>query len=249
MVFDVDHLDKAPELLAKHLGQAPHQSSRRDDPGRGHYLFLQPEHGIIGNSTGQLGGDWGEVRGNNGVIIAAPSTHTEGGFYQWQRTGPVPPLPDELDEALPTGTPGEAAATDAQVAKFLREHNSSQRPEVLHGFKQALLKKIEARESRHVSAVSVVTGAFKEARAGYYPAQAAVDMLKPILVNAVQLEPRKRTAVQLAATEWNGIVAWASHQQTPPTSGRSANELRTCPTTSSGSTPSPPTTPRPAMST
>ena len=40
----------------------------------------------IGNSPGRLGGAWGEIRGLNGVIIAAPTPHPEGGRYRWERT-------------------------------------------------------------------------------------------------------------------------------------------------------------------
>jgi hypothetical protein len=85
VVFDVDNPDKLPDVLRKHLDMAPFQSTRPDVPGRGHYLFLQPTGRSIGNSTGRLGGGWGEVRGLNGVIIAAPSWHPEGGHYKWVR--------------------------------------------------------------------------------------------------------------------------------------------------------------------
>jgi hypothetical protein len=85
VVFDVDHLDKVPPVLAKYLSTAPYQSTRPDTPGRGHYIFRQPPGRMIGNSGGRLGGAWGEVRGLNGVIIAAPSWHPEGGEYRWER--------------------------------------------------------------------------------------------------------------------------------------------------------------------
>ena len=85
VIFDVDRPAKLPDLLRKHLDTAPFQSTRPDVPGRGHYVFLQPPGRTIGNSTGKLGGAWGEVRGLNGVIIAAPSWHPEGGEYRWVR--------------------------------------------------------------------------------------------------------------------------------------------------------------------
>jgi hypothetical protein len=43
VVFDVDYFDKVPAVLARHLDAAPYQSSRPEVPGRGHYLFQQPE--------------------------------------------------------------------------------------------------------------------------------------------------------------------------------------------------------------
>jgi hypothetical protein len=85
IVFDVDAPDKVPPVLAKYLATAPFQSTRPDVPGRGHYVFLQPPGRTIGNGGGGLGGAWGEVRGLNGVIIAAPSHHPEGGEYRWVR--------------------------------------------------------------------------------------------------------------------------------------------------------------------
>ena len=211
LFFDVDRPEAVPPVLSKYLADTPHQCSRPETPGRGHYPFLQPADRLIGNGTGKLGGSWGEVRGLNGVIIAAPTPHPAGGLYRWERTGLVAPLPDELAAALPTGTPAEDAATDAQIAAFLKAHNDSRRPEVLHGFKRAFLKKVEAGESRHDTACSVMAGAFKEARAGYYPAQAAIDIMRPIFLSAVGLGTNKRTGAN-AAGEWAGIVAWAVGQ-------------------------------------
>jgi len=85
VVFDVDNPDKLPDVLRRHLATAPFQSTRPDVPGRGHYVFLQPPGRTIGNRPGRLGAAWGEVRGLNGVIIAAPTPHPEGGLYRWER--------------------------------------------------------------------------------------------------------------------------------------------------------------------
>jgi Bifunctional DNA primase/polymerase, N-terminal len=85
VVFDVDDPDKLPPVLAKYLPTAPFQSTRPDQPGRGHYVFLQPPGRTIGNGGGRLGKAWGEVRGLNGVIIAEPSYHADGGHYRWVR--------------------------------------------------------------------------------------------------------------------------------------------------------------------
>lgn len=102
VIFDIDHPDKVPEVLARHLDEAPFQSSRPGQPGRGHAVFAVPPGRKIGNRTAGLGGDWGQVRGLNGVIIAFPSRHeSPEGEYRWVRTGPVPVLADELAELLP----------------------------------------------------------------------------------------------------------------------------------------------------
>jgi hypothetical protein len=84
VVFDVDEPEALPEVLSRHLSSAPFQSTRPDSAGRGHYVFAMPSGRTIGNSTGRLGGAWGEVRGLNGVIMAAPSVHPDGGLYEWE---------------------------------------------------------------------------------------------------------------------------------------------------------------------
>ncbi|MGH3635439.1 MAG: bifunctional DNA primase/polymerase, partial [Mycobacterium sp.] len=213
-VFDVDSPDQFPEHLRHHLFTAPYQSTRPGETRRGHYLFATPPGRTLGNSTGKLGGVWGEVRGLNGVIIVAPSVHAEGGEYRWQRTGPLPVLPNEIAELLPDAATAVDAATDAAVAAFLAEHQTATRPDIINGLKKAFSDKIEAGESVHMSAVSTVTGALKEARAGYYPAAAALDTLKPVFLNAVALggstgEVRTGT---VAESEWAGILAWAVAQ-------------------------------------
>ena len=46
---------------------------------------------------------WGEVRGQNGIIVVEPTEHekaAQGGQYRWQRTGTAPRLPDELAACL-----------------------------------------------------------------------------------------------------------------------------------------------------
>jgi hypothetical protein len=215
VVFDVDDPDKLPDVLRKHLDAAPFQSTRPDTPGRGHYLFLQPPGRTIGNGTGRLGPAWGEVRGLNGVIIAAPSFHAEGGEYRWAPMNrPVPVLPNELAELLDDTTPAEDAATDAQVAKFLKTHKGAERPGILAGWVTALQQHFET-GSRHNGAVSVTTGAAKEARAGYFPAQVAFDTLRPMFITTATRPPtgneHQRTEAE-AIGEWNSIIAWAVAQ-------------------------------------
>ncbi len=214
VVFDVDQPGKLPDILTKHLGSAPCQSTRPDTTGRGHYVFAMPPGRVIGNGTGRLGGAWGEIRGLNGVIIVEPSEHPDGGEYRWERTGTVPVLPNELAELLYDAVPGEDAATDAQVAAFLAEHTSATRPSILNGWISALNTRFEA-GSRHNAAVSVTVGALKEAAAGYLNARTVVETLGAMFVAAATRPPtggeRQRTE-QAAADEYRAIVAWAVGQ-------------------------------------
>jgi putative DNA primase/helicase len=214
VVFDVDQATKVPEILATYLESAPYQSSRPDEFGRGHYVFGMPPGRTLGNGTGSLGGEWGEVRGLNGVIVVAPSEHAEEGHYRWVRAGLVPPLPEEIAEQLDDASPARDAATDEQVTAFLAEYTEATRPEILHGWRKALEHHFET-GSRHEGAVSVTTGALKEARAGFFSAQAVMDILQPMFVAAATRPPtggeRQRTQRQ-AEDEYKGVLAWSVAQ-------------------------------------
>ena len=67
---------------------------------RGHYLWLLPDDGReYGNSAGVFG-QYGEFRGQNGVIIVAPTKHpdaaTKGGVYAWRKVGQLTVMPEVL---------------------------------------------------------------------------------------------------------------------------------------------------------
>lgn len=214
VVFDVDQPDKLPDILTKHLGSAPCQSTRPDTPGRGHYVFGQPPGRVIGNGTGRLGGAWGQVRGLNGAVIAAPTEHPDGGEYRWERTGSVPVLPDGLAELLDDASPATDAASDAQIAAFLAEHTAANKPGLINGWISALRNKFET-GSRHNGAVSVTTGALKEAAAGYLNARTVIETLGPMFVTAATRPPtggEKQRTERAAVAEYRAIVAWAVGQ-------------------------------------
>ena len=75
VAIDVDNPDKLHPAIRQAIDQyhPPYQSTRVNVPGRGHYVFAMPEGRRLGNSLGDLGNGWGEIRGLNGVIIVAPS--------------------------------------------------------------------------------------------------------------------------------------------------------------------------------
>ena len=223
LVADVDYPDRLPEVLDKVIADAapPYQTTRDGDPRRGHYVFAQPPGRMLGNGTGKLGGAWGEVRGLNGVIIVAPSPHDEadqGGRYRWEQTGAVPVLPECVAELLHDATPGEDAATDEQVQAFREAHTGTERVELLDVWCALYARKVADGESRHDRMLSVLAGACKEARAGYFPATAAVDRLEAAFLAAVAAPPqpgskqRNARAGSTAAGEWLGILAWAVGQ-------------------------------------
>jgi hypothetical protein len=221
--FDVDNPEKLPEVLRRHLDSTPFQNTRPDQPERGHYVFGMPAGRMLGNGLGRLPKGWGEIRGLNGVIIVAPND--DGRF--WKRTGAVPLLPDEIAELLDDASPAEDAATDTAVEAFLGEHIEASRPGILAGMVSALRIHFEDGESRHQSTVSVLTGAMKEARAGYYSAQHAVDSIKSMFLAEVAKPPisDKQGAARIGAvaeSEFNGILAWGIGQA----NGADPDEIR-----------------------
>lgn len=221
VVFDVDDPDRIPDLLAAHLHGPlcpPHQSSRPDQPGRGHYAFLQPRGRTIGNSTGRLGKGWGEVRGKNGVIIAAPSRHAredDGARYEWLGTGDVPTLPAELAELLPDSGATTDAASDEEVRRFIATYTDGRAPGKLQGPVKKYADLLEEGGSRHQELVSVACWAMREVVAGWYPAAAAIDALNEAFVEAaaIRRKPTDRVLDRTQAeAEADGVFAWAIAQ-------------------------------------
>jgi Bifunctional DNA primase/polymerase, N-terminal len=222
LALDVDYPDRVPDVLATAIRDhaPPHQSTRTNVPGRGHYLFAMPEGRTLGNGTGRLGGTWGQIRGLNGVVIVEPSLHDnadEGGRYAWDSVGSVPVLPDPVAVLLDDASPAEDAATDAQVAAFLLEHTGNARPELLPGWVTTFTRKVAAGESRHDRMVSVCAGAMKEARAGLIPARLVADTLHSVFVEAVGKPPTSKGQGPArhgakARSEYAGILAWAVAQ-------------------------------------
>jgi hypothetical protein len=217
VAFDVDRPSAVPYMLREWLaaGIAPFQSTRTGDDLRGHYLFASLEGRAYGNSSGRLGSEWGEVRGRNGIIVVAPTTHAkadEGGRYHWERTGPVPVLPYDLDQRLPQARAQGVGAVDLQdVEDFLKAHNGSLVPDLLFDRLQTMRSWIAQNRSRHDSARSTLTWVLREAMAGLYGAETAVvEVLNQF---ALAKPPEEWTS----ANEFTDMVRWAiaQVQQTP----------------------------------
>ncbi|WP_343709724.1 bifunctional DNA primase/polymerase [Mycobacterium sp.] len=230
IVLDVDDPEHVPdEVLLVMQSDAPYQSSRPDTPTRGHYLLLNDTGHRIGNSLGKLATahKWGEIRGANGVIIAAPTVHPEGGHYRWIRTGAVPPIPDFLADMLPESTTPEDTATDAQVKAFLDAHNDGTMLEAITGLANALTAKLDRRASCHMSTLGVVTDAMAEASAGLYPARRALEALWPIYRKTATTgtSTGRVLTVRKARSDFAGITAWAIGQA-PAKAERAAERVR-----------------------
>lgn len=214
LVLDVDDYSRLPDVARDAIDalQPPFQSTRSDDPRRGHYVFAQATGRMIGNGAGSLGKGWGEVRGRNGVVIVEPTQHekrdSHGARYSWQRTGPVPhsePLCDALPDAADSADP----ATDAAVEAFLAEHTEAIRPALLQPVLHKFDADVAAGGARHDALRDCSLWAAREARAGLYSAGAARDALWSRFHAAMLAKP---TADRFPASEFRGVFAWAVAQ-------------------------------------
>jgi hypothetical protein len=216
IVFDVDNPEAVPDVLRRHLGSASFQSTRSNDPERGHYVFRLPRGRRFGNSTGALGGGWGEVRGANGVIILAPSFHdksAEGGRYLWRRQCDPTTLHAELCDALVEATPGEVALTNAALDRFLADHTEANQPGRLQGQINWFRAEVERGESRHHSIVEALCWAFRESVVGAYPAADARDELEAAFQASLVDAPGPNAISRpYRRSEFEGAAAWAAAQ-------------------------------------
>lgn len=214
VVLDIDNPDAVPDVIAQHAAAAPAQQTRPDMPGRQHLVYAVPSGRHLGNGNGKLGGAWGEVRGQNGIIVVAPSHHPDGGEYRWVRTGPVPQLPDDIDALLPSADANDAdSATDAQVVAFFDRHNAASNPGLLRAVANRWGERMAQGESRHNTAASLAAWAMDEAQAGVYPAREADTTLSALFMlaktSAAHAGGRPLVSPRAAAQAWMGIRAWA----------------------------------------
>ncbi|GII84579.1 hypothetical protein Ssi03_25690 [Sphaerisporangium siamense] len=220
IVFDVDRPEALPSLMVAALGvvPGPFQSTREGDERRGHYFYAAPPGRVLGNRLGGLGKGWGEVRGKNGIVVVAPSTHekkSEGGRYHWVRTGSLPLLPQPVAAELPDAGDSADAATDGEVRAFLDRHTARERPELLHGVLTQVATALATGESRHGIALRATAGAMREAAAGLYPALEAATALLEAFTRAMATsrDGSERTLTWAQARgEFMGILAWAVAQ-------------------------------------
>lgn len=213
LVMDVDKPQAMPPLLrdAIALLDPPFQSTRANDPERGHYVFLMPDDRMISAGLGELGKGWGEVRGRNSVIIVQPTRHEkvdEGGRYLWQRTGEVPYSP-ELAAALPDAADSADPATDAVVSAFLAANTDDEQPALLGVVLERFDADVAAGGARHDALRDCAIWACREAYAGRYPAKRAMESLWRRFSKAMKANP---TPGRFPSSEFRGVFAWAVAQ-------------------------------------
>ncbi|HWF70600.1 MAG TPA: bifunctional DNA primase/polymerase [Mycobacterium sp.] len=189
LVIDVDHPENVPARLRDHLDRAVFRRTTTDpDSKRGHYIYRLRPGERFGGGLGKLkrpkGESWGEVRCYGGAIILAPSTHprsAEGGAYTAGPDEPIPYRPDEIAAKLNAvaGVHNHEALTpaelDAKAEAFLNAYTDDREPYAL----APILNKFDATPGgRHGSMWDALCWALREAKAGRFPAQRAVDDLR-----------------------------------------------------------------------
>ena len=188
IAFDVDDPSQIPNRLREWimLENVPFQSTRTNDPLRGHYIFATPEGSNYGNSKGLLKGAWGEVRGKNGIVVASPTPHSkqaEGGQYVWKRTGIVPLLPYALQRLLPEARYQSVQCIDMTEANnFFTKHTNDECGQLLET-RLADGKSWFLRGSRHDACRDLLLVCMIDARAGLYDAKAAVESIANLFVS------------------------------------------------------------------
>jgi P4 family phage/plasmid primase-like protien len=223
VVFDVDHPDLVPEVLAKvlwknwddpveeRLARVPYQSTRPDQPGRGHYLILQPLDRVLGNGHGDLGTDWGEVRGNNGIIVVEPTQHESDGLYRWEMVGVVPSLDDpDLNAALPSVDASKeevGPASDERVEAFWAKSEGSDNSNLMKGPLREFEREVSAGASRHDTACKHACQLMREGLMGYYSAREAANELFKLFNARLAGTPGR-----FPGPEFKSIIAWAVGQ-------------------------------------
>ncbi|MFC9790861.1 bifunctional DNA primase/polymerase [Rhodococcus sp. NPDC127528] len=207
--LDIDDLDELSEKYRTALASGLVQHTRTIGD-RGHYVFTVKPGEEFGNGAGAFR-VWGEVRGKNGVIIASPTVHpTTGGRYHWDGGGEVPSLPDVLRQCLSSAGDEAEPLTREQLATFYSEYASTDRPKALDGVLTMYTNAVSAGGSRHEALVNALPMAFREAVAGFYPAQLAADRLCEAFVQSFEGEVVGRRSP--APNEFARIAEWAAAQ-------------------------------------
>lgn len=222
VAFDFDHLtfvvlaEAGRDDIADALANAGGINGTRKpeiSTERAHYLFAC-EIGEFSNSAGDFG-PYGEVRGNNGYIVVAPTPHpdveTKGGEYWQIRTGELTPVPAVLRAML--AAPGKVAdpLSYAEFEAWLNEDDDGDEKTCgVKGCKHSVAglickftAKVDAGASRYETMTKDIgPWGFREAVAGCYRKRAVLKALEDAYQ---QVKPGERNELYRA-------MRWAAAQ-------------------------------------
>jgi hypothetical protein len=228
IVFDLDvgSLDLVRGFgrgdIADALLNAGAINGTRRDGDRGHYIFLMPSDQQYGNGAGGFMA-WGEVRGKNGVIIAAPTPHpdaeSKGGDYNQRKAGVIGPLPDVLRECLTEAGESVDPLTDSEMDVFLDTYKGDGcgRDDCRHkvsGPADWFDAEVGQGASRHDKITATLPWAFSEAMAGCYSAREAFGNLHARYAAQFNASDEPERVRQLG-DEYMRIAKWAAAQADP----------------------------------
>jgi hypothetical protein len=176
--LDADDLDALPTWLAEALRGADAIQLTRPTGDRGHYVFAMPAGAPLGNRAGAFA-TFGEVRGKNGVIIAAPTPHPNGGDYHWTKTNPVAtPPPEALRDCLSDAVAVDVEPlNDSEMEQFLARNDRDDRPSAMTVVLDGFRADVGVGVSRHYAVVRALGFGIRDAIAGFYPAERLVNEL------------------------------------------------------------------------
>lgn len=211
LVFDLDKADDLEQLPADIAGDLRLGTFQRSRTGaRGHYVFADTLG--YGNAAGGFA-PWGEVRGRNGFIMAAPSIHPDTGeSYRWaDDCGEIVETPASL-RALIGSTALEAAEplTPNDLNAFLAQHATETAPARLDSMVRAFRERSE-NEARHTAMQGILVGSFRDARHGLYSARRAFDTLAKAYTEAFQTAGSRCPP----PGEFGAMAQWAAAQPEP----------------------------------
>jgi Bifunctional DNA primase/polymerase, N-terminal len=194
LVIDDDNPNNVSDWLWKHLNTALFRSTMTDPAERvGHYFFSLTNGQRFGGGLGKLkpsnGKRWGEIKCFGGAIILGPTAphpkEDQGHAWASSPGGYPPPVPDEIADALisvpvPDAetyrllTPGELREN---AKEFLETYTDNKESKAL----APILDNFDSTPNcRHASMFDTLCWAMREAKAGRFSAQEAVDELKAL---------------------------------------------------------------------
>jgi len=224
--LDIDDLDVIaragrPDIAAALRSAAAVQTTRCQGD-RGHYLYATAPGESFGNGPGAFR-RWGQVRGRNGVIVAAPTPHpdagTKGGRYQWKRVGVLRPLPEALRASLLAAAGETDPLTRAELTEFLDTYagGGCGRAGCLNSPKGPVARfrsQVADGCSRHDTMASVLPWAFSEAMGGCYSTREAFERLHSAFTAAFTEDDDPARRNQLGS-EFVRLAQWAAAHADP----------------------------------
>jgi hypothetical protein len=192
LVIDVDDPTLVPAWMWLLLAQAVFRPTTSDpNSRRGHYFYRLCPGQIFGCGRGGLKPPNGEAAGFDvkclgGAIVLGPTDHpraNEGGHYATGPAGLLPFVPDEIAAKLnPAETNGKCrlltpAELDEKAQTFLSAYTDDDEPQAL----ARILRHFDSRPGeRHTTIFEALCWAMREAKAGRFPAQLAVNALQKL---------------------------------------------------------------------